>query len=223
MSLKEKLEKREFPLDKAPCILDMSNRNVFVNKEAQNPNELASFEDYNSYWEEARVLTQKLKVDSYGSWELGIAVINTKHFENRQTLDRLFFAQYEIEPEIKQYGKISIQEAIEMCQVEIGCNMDFYLQNPNEIEKDLNRSVDICSIKDNIEALKRLEDELFYNQMCSLFGDDVDDFENDQDESSDKFNKVCTVKEFAIFIRDGNSVFATGRRGDFYLLFSFAY
>jgi hypothetical protein len=92
--------------------------------------------------------------------------------------------------------------------------MDFYLQHPNEINSDLNRSVDICLIKDDIEALKKLEEELFYNQMCSLFGDDADDFleddENDQAESNDKFKKVCTVKEFAILFFDGNCVYATG-------------
>ena len=88
MSIKEKLEKYEFFLENAPCILDMNNRRVLVNKEAPNPNELASFEDYNSYWEEVRVVTQKLKVESYGDWELSVAVVNTKHFENRQTLNQ---------------------------------------------------------------------------------------------------------------------------------------
>lgn len=81
MSIKEKLEKYEFFLENAPCILDMNNRRVLVNKEAPNPNELASFEDYNSYWEGSRNLTQKLKVESYGDWELSVAVVNTKHFD----------------------------------------------------------------------------------------------------------------------------------------------
>ena len=73
-----------------------------------------------------------------------------------------------------------------MCRVEIGCEMDFYLQHENEIEKDLNRKVDICLIKDNIEKVKSLEEQLFYNQMCRLFGDD----EDDKDERNDKFKKV---------------------------------
>lgn len=85
-----------------------------------------------------------------------------------------------------------------MCRVEIGFDMDFYLQHPNEIKNDLNRSVDICLIKNDIEALKKLEEELFYNQMCSLFGDDVDDFleedENGQGGSNDKFKKVCSQR-----------------------------
>lgn len=221
MSIKEKLEKYEFLLENAPCILDMNNRRVLLNKEAPNPNELASFEDYNSYWEEARNLTQKLKVESYGDWEMSVAVVNTKHFENRQTLDRLFLAQFGIEAEPKQFGRVSIRDAISMCRVEIGCEMDFYLQHETEIEKDLNRKVDICSINDNIEKVKSLEEELFYNQMCRLFGDDVDDFlEDDEDE---KLKKVCTVKEFAILFLDGNCVYATGRRGDFYLLFTYLY
>lgn len=226
MSLKEKIEKYEFLLDDAPIILDMNEREVFVNKEAPNPNELASFEDYNSYWEGARVLTQKLKVESYGSWELGIAAINAKYFENRQALDRIYLSQYGTEADINQIGKIPIQYAISCCRVEISCNMKFYLDHPNEIEKDLNRSVDICTIKDDIDALKRLEDELFYNQMCRLFGDDDGDIledENDQNKNNDKFNKVCTIKEFAILFIDGNCVFATGRRGDNYLLFSYVY
>lgn len=94
MSIKEKLEKHEFLLENAPDILYMNNRRVLVNKDAPNPNELALFEDYNSYWKEARVLTQKLKVESYGDWELSVTVVNTKYFENRQTLDRLFLSQF---------------------------------------------------------------------------------------------------------------------------------
>jgi hypothetical protein len=119
MSIKEKLEKHEFLLEYATCILDMNNRRVLVNKDAPNPNELASFEDYNSYWKEVRVLTQKLKVESYGDWELSVAVVNTKYLENRQTLDRLFLAQYGKEAEIKQFGRVSIRDAILMCRVEI--------------------------------------------------------------------------------------------------------
>lgn len=100
---------RSFSLENAPCILDMNNRRVLVNKEAPNPNELASFEDYNSYWEEVRVVTQKLKVESYGDWELSVAVVNTKHFENRQSLNRLFLSQFGIEAETKQFGRVSIR------------------------------------------------------------------------------------------------------------------
>ena len=125
-------------------------------------------------------------------------MVNTKYFENRQTLDRLFLGQFlGIEAKIEQFGRVSIRNAILMCNVEISCDMDFYLQHPNEIEMDLNRSVDVCLIKDDIESLKRLEEELFYNQMCSLFGDDVDDFleddEDDQSGNNDKFKsqRVC--------------------------------
>lgn len=92
--MKEKLENHEFLLENAPCILDMNNRRVLVNKDAPNPNELASFEDHNSYWKEARVFTQKLKVESYGDWKLSVTVVNTKYLENLQTLDRLFLGQF---------------------------------------------------------------------------------------------------------------------------------
>ena len=104
MSIKEKLEKYEFLLENSPCILDMNNRRVLINKEAPNPNEQASFENYNSYWKEARIVTQKLKVESYGNWDLSVTMVNTKHFENRQNLDRLFLAQFGIEAEPKQFG-----------------------------------------------------------------------------------------------------------------------
>ena len=221
MSIKEKFKNHEFTLGHSPRILEMDHTRIFINKDAPNPNELASFQDFLSYREETRLLTHKLKVESYGDWEMGISVISTIYFDDRHSLDKFycrFFDEYE------EFGTISIRDAIYECGVEISCNMDFYLKHPTEIELDLNRSVDVCLIKDDAEAMQRLEEELFYNLMCSLFGEDVDDdyLEKEKNGENDgKFKKVCTVKEFAILYKDGNDVYATGKRGDNYLLFRY--
>ena len=54
-----------------------------------------------------------------------------------------------------------------MYRVEIESEMDFYLQHPNKFEKDLKRSVEYCLIKDDIKAVKRLEEELV--SLITLF------------------------------------------------------
>ena len=50
----------------------------------------------------------------------------------------------------------------------VSCNMEYYLNNREELEKDLNRKVtNECELKE-----EKLEQELFYNLMCKWFGNE---------------------------------------------------
>jgi hypothetical protein len=235
----EKSQKTYF-LPDAPYIINMKLNQVYINKYAPCPNEQASFDDFMSYWQEARVLTHKLIGESYGCWELKVSAIDKRFFESRHELDILFLKQREEEnvneSEFKSWERISIRRAISLCRVQIMCNMDYYFEHASELEADLGRQVNIESVRQDAVATKILEQELFYKHMCKLFGaetenedDDsikwskVEEREDDEDWERNIYEKVYMIKEFTILILDGNYVVCSARRGQSYLLFNFTY
>lgn len=239
---KEKLEKSQtyYNLEDAPRIIDMKPNQVYINKYAPCPAEQASFDDFVSYWKEARVLTHKLRVKSYGDWEMKVAAMDKRLLKSRHELDILFLehcGQDVDESNFKSWERMSIRRAIAKCRVEITCNMDYYFENPSELEADLGRKINVESVKQDTEATKMLEQELFYKHMCKLFGAETENEEEDdsikwsKDEELDDdedwqrniYEKIYMLKEFTMLSCDGNSVFCTARRGQSYLLFKFLY
>jgi hypothetical protein len=235
-----KQKRNSYFLEDAPRIIDMKPNQVYINKYAPCPAEQASFDDFISYWEEARVLTHKLRVKSYGDWEMQVAAISKSHLESRHELDTLFLkhsGQEVNESEFESWERISMRRAIAKCRVEITCNMDYYFEHASELEADLGRKVNVKSVKEDAYATRMLEQELFYKHMCKLFGAETENEEEDdsikwsEDEKLDDdedwqrniYEKVYMIKEFTILSLDGNSVFCTARRGQSYILFKFLY
>jgi hypothetical protein len=89
-------------------------------------------------------------------------------------------------------------------------NLDYYLANWEELEKDLGRKVD-KNLERTEAEWKRLSDELFYNLMCRIFGGPLDIDQQDQD------GKKFIITDFHSF--DDICLYASGRRGQFYILF----
>ncbi|CAF3006029.1 unnamed protein product, partial [Rotaria sp. Silwood2] len=183
MSIKEKFERGIYSLKSVPRILDMDVTGIYINKNGLYPNEVESLEDMD--WERDKLLTQKLKATSYGDWQFHIGMINTKHFENREKLDDMFVNKSErtISEACKNTERISIQKAIELFGIEFSCDMDWYLKNQNAIEEDLNRKLLSLDLNDEY-LMKKLEQELFYNQMCKLFGGTEDDHNKPKDDDT---------------------------------------
>ncbi|CAF4531369.1 unnamed protein product, partial [Didymodactylos carnosus] len=156
---------------------------IYINKNGLYPNEVESLEDMD--WERDKLLTQKLKATSYGDWQFHIGMINTKHFENRENLDDMFVNKSErtISEACKDIERISIQKAIGLFGIKFSCDMDWYLKNQNAIEEDLNRKILPLDLNDKY-LMKKLEQELFYNQMCKLFGETEDDHNKPQDDET---------------------------------------
>ena len=215
LSIKEKSQKQIYKL-KAPRLLYMNPSEVFVNKYAPYPNEADLFK-----WDENKVKTEKIKGESYGYWDFIVQTINSGHFNSRGELDDLFLPNEfrTVSNCCVQLNKIAINEAFERLNVDVSCNMDYYLKHPEEIEKDLNREK-----KEDEFNSPRLEQELFYAQMCQIFGESETSDELEQaGKNETNFDKVFMLKDFHLLSNDGNSIYATAKRGNFYLLFFFVY
>ena len=80
----------------------------------------------------------------------------------------------------------------------------------------------------NETELKRLEQELFYNQMCELLGENEDDYIQKDEKAlmgSEEmlYEKAYILRNFRMLYDDGNLTFGTARRGNFYFLFYYIY
>jgi hypothetical protein len=219
VSLKEKFKKEIYKLDNVPRLLYMDSSDVFVNKHAPYPNEIDSLNSFN--WHENKVRTEKLKCTSYSCWEFIVEAINSAYFDSREKLDDLFVPKESRTESSSCFNlnKISINDAFDILNVKVRCNMDYYLKHPEEMEKDLSRK-----IKDEEFNSPMLEQELFYTLMCKILGDSEPSDKLDQasiDETS--FGQVFMLKDFHLLSNDGNIIHATAKRGDFYLLFFYAY
>jgi hypothetical protein len=210
-------------LHDAPRILYIDTSGIFINKNAPYPNEIESLEDMD--WERDKIQTYKLKETSYGDLQFKIEMINTKYFDSREMLDKLFVSKDRQTP-FSNMEQISIEDALKYFSIELSCNMDYYLKTNHEIEKDLNRNNVNIDLNDEL-AMKKLEKELFYNQMLKLFGEieaTSDDIIISKD-GDDKifFEKAFILKDFHMLFMDGNYRMATARRGNYYLIFNFVY
>ncbi|CAF1119934.1 unnamed protein product [Adineta steineri] len=202
MSIKEKFERNIYSLDCIPRILDMDAPGIFINKNGSYPDEIESLEDMD--WERDKLLTPKLIATSYGDWECTIGMINIKHFENREKLDDMF-----------------IDKTMKLLRIKFSCDMNWYLNNQNAIEEDLQRQVLPLDLN-NEYSMKKLEQELFYKQMCKLFGEIEDDDNKPQDDDT-IYEKCFILKDFHMLHSYENYKFASAQRGNYYLLFSFVY
>jgi hypothetical protein len=231
MSIKEKLEKNIYLINDAPCIMVMNGyKGIFINKNLPCANEVESFEKV----KKTSVQIDKLKAKGFGSdWDFDVEMINIKHFESRQKLDEMLLTQgsrdQNVPEPVQNIELISIQEAFSFTGIELCTNMDFYLKNKQELEADLGRPVLDLDLS-NVSDLKRLSQELFYKQMCKLFSQGnyedeitaVDDIVESNSGNNDSFEKCFILREFHKYL-DGNYMYASSRRGNFYILFNFAY
>lgn len=226
MSVREKLERKIYDIEACPRILFLKRDEISVNKKAPHPDAVESFENLD--WARDGVVTKKLKASSWGNWQFDVSEISKEHFESREKMEDLF-----IEESLRTFSqsacvsfeRISLPKIAKLMDLnEFTANMDFYMSNRKEMEKDLGRPVGDADLKDNS---KRLEQELFYNQMRKLLGSVDDDFDvvKSQTEIVDDldhhYGKTLIVRDFKILSADGNNKYATGSRGDFYLLFTF--
>lgn len=227
-SIKEKLERGIYSLSRAPRILDMDVcGNIYVNRRGPYPDEKESLEDMD--WEEDKLRTQKLQADSDGEWNFLAGIINAKHFDSRESCDALFVGKNEPGHSLLSHVEhgISFKKALKLLNVEISCNMDYYLSNKVEIENDLNRKLDASIDLNDKVLVKKLEAELFYTLMCKLFGGSENEEaisdsrpEVDDETLTTLFDKTFMLNEFHLLSSDDNNYkFATARRGNYYLLF----
>jgi hypothetical protein len=204
-------------IDDLPRIMSMNNSEVILNSKLLSTNDIESLEDIDENMN--KVETLKFKATGYGSWDLHINVIKADHFENRNQLDQLFFYDDTPDRMSQNIQRISIENALKFTGVEITIDMDFYLKNKDVLETDLKRSV----TDSDLQNLKKIEQELFYNQMCTIFGkqnDEGDYVKGKKNNKDDSFEKSFILRQFHKYTSGGN-LYGSSKRGDYYFLFSY--
>ena len=119
------------------------------------------------------------------------------------------------DPPISKVECTSLEEALRLLDINISCDMEYYLSNTDEMEKDLDRQLENFD-PNNKDMMKELEAELFYKQLVKIFGEDDDNDDMAADQKTRK--KKLTLKEFHLLYSDGNDALATARRGSYYIL-----
>ena len=204
-------ESGKYTLHQVPRLLDIEHSGVHVHKDGLQQDIIKSQEFIN--WLGNRVLIPKLKGSSYGDFYLDIGLIGTQYFESREKLDSLYANEWSDEDDDPDDSeppfmreRISLKEALELLTVTISSNMDYYLANRAEMEKDLGKKLDSLDLSDE-SVLKQLEGQLFDNQMTKIFGEEECD------------GVAVILTDFHLLFRDGNSAYATAKRGNYYWIF----
>ncbi|XP_018014083.1 uncharacterized protein LOC108671116 [Hyalella azteca] len=210
-----KLENGTYSLMKTPLVLAVDHSNqVHLHKDGPNQDVIKCLQGLDD-WSRDKVPTQKLKASSFGDYEFSLGIIHSRHFESREKLDSLYSQEWQYsEPfdpnkKVETVEKITFQKALELLTVTISCNMDYYLANYEEMEKDLGRKL-VNFDRDDEKLVKGLEQELFYNQVVKIIGGSVDD---------DRATSSVMLKNFRNLFYDGNDTFATAEHGEHYLIF----
>jgi len=226
-TLSQKLERFYDIILEVPKIIGFGVDRICINKSVPNCDEL------NNNWMNNHCLTNKLKADNYGDWSLTIKMVNTKFFQSRDDFDeKVLCGDEKMDFPDKSFQKISFRKALNLFDVDVWCNMDYYLEHRNELDVDLARHCDLdVELKKDSESSIRLEEELLYKLLCKIFGEHhwkgVNDLkighhiecnENTEKQSS-SFDKDFYLEEFYYLIADSQSLTATAKRGNYYLLF----
>ncbi|CAF0908142.1 unnamed protein product [Brachionus calyciflorus] len=218
MSIKKKLKNNIFKLSNIPCIFSIDYDRVLMNKDAIYPNELESLEEILDK-ESGLVETNKLIAQNRDA-QLQIRVISVKHFENRNDFDAIYLKSIDRESYSKEFEKISINKAFELLDVDVSCNMEYYLNNHDELENDLKRKVNESELKE-----EKLEQELFYNLMCKCFGNDsesFDDITQNDNKTDNIYRKTCMLKDFRVNFST-NYYYGTAQRENYYFVFEYVF
>jgi hypothetical protein len=225
LSIKEKFKRKILCIWKIPTNLSMDDSNVIAYK--YNSTQISIDDIEKSDYE--KIPINKLKANRVSSWDFSITKISCDYFDSKDELDQLFIEE-ELElvgvPPIcgKTIERISIENVLKQFEIDFSCNMSYYLDHQDEIEKDLKRKIDLNSKMNNETELKRLEQELFYNQMCELLGENEDDYIQKDEKAlmgSEEmlYEKAYILRNFRMLFDDGDKMFGTARRGNFYFLF----
>ena len=226
-----KFENYDYSLRFVPQVLGMSVEGVFVDNNApySHSTNLIKFIEQRKQPgrqpKKNRVQTNKLKAKGSGDWSLGVCTVKRSFFRSREAFENITLSQ-----DLRDYNdlcdilfaKISIREAMERMFVECSCDMDYYLTHRSELEVDLGRQLATDFDPSDVKVVKKLEQELFYVNMCKIFGQENDDDLVEVDNVGALYNKSFMLRDFRFLSYDGNDMYAIAIRDSFYLLFYFS-
>lgn len=228
--IREKFEKGKYTVDSIPVILFMDETGVHISRNPE-PNLIEYSQIYSHSSESCRMpklnvlfgiqlIDHYLKKHDFDAW---IRKVPKCYFKSREMLQEVM-----IENDIvfkrnnairvpKVFTNISMREALKQMIISCWCDMTYYCANKSELEADLNRSISPEIDLNNEQVLEKLEDELFYVNMCKLFGPEIDDDKSDINNAL--YEKSFMLKNFSVFYNDGNEIQAIAERGQDYFMF----
>lgn len=223
-SIRDKFETNVYNLLELQELISMDHEGVYVNEEAPNQDIINFYEHLNNTdKEKGNVPTQKLKATGHADWGFSVRKLPVSYFRSRDVLEELMISKkhrHESKKYCIQAAKMSMREIMNWFFVSCSCNMQYYLANKSELEADLGRSLSVdFNATDDLEV-RRLEQELFYVNMCKIFGTGGD--EDDKVEPDGKqilYDKSYMLKDFSVISFDGNEMHATAVRDNNYFIF----
>lgn len=194
MSLCEKLRDGTYLILDSPKILILESGELFVNKYAPNLDDTKAFEDQSEL--KNLVKTEKLITCKETDF-VQIGSISSRHFTSREEFDSIFLECLEESEFSNSYGVISMTRVFHLLCPDVKCNMKYYENNKDELERDLNRKLDYSEL----ENLEKLEQELFFHLMHKWFGNDCKELMADISMMDDKQFwlkdfRICTIPGF---------------------------
>jgi hypothetical protein len=213
LSIKEKLKRGIYSYWYLPTIMSIDARGIIeVNNQAPYPNEIEVFE----LKRQENHRNHKLKASSYGDWELIIYKVKMEHFDSREEFDDKCVDDHQ-QSERGNISQISIQKALlESFDLTLSCNMEYYLTKVNQLKRDLKHDIDIDECLKSSQTIQKLEEELFYNQMYAILGEEEDDDYSELiNEEESLFEKSFVLKDYREFFFRDSWKFATCKRGAF--------
>lgn len=221
-SMREKFEDGTYSVYDLPNALFMDHTGVYVDS--------APYPDIPEGQErvENRVSKKKkmptLKATSDGDcddWDFKVKVIHTDSID-RDSLEEMVMSKSDRkvdQVDDQCIPKISVDEALKKMKVTLSIDMKYYLQKTHDLDADLEYKVSDSLKSKDANEMRKLEQELFYKTMCRLFGKENADDQIEMDGKN--YGKSFIIRDFSILTYDGNTMIATARRGDYYLLFRF--
>jgi hypothetical protein len=144
--IKKMMEVYDINVTEVPRLLFAETSRIMIDERGPivtiEPNKLSLFETQ----AEEMTRIQKLKFDGYGDWELNATMIHSAYFASRQEVDEFLAPEFTIDRKNtieEKRDKISIEEIGTMDGMKcFFLNLEYYLANWEELEKDLGRSVE---------------------------------------------------------------------------------
>ncbi|CAF0902441.1 unnamed protein product [Brachionus calyciflorus] len=209
--IQEKFEKGDFSFQNIPRVICMKNSEVFIFEKSE-------FTKPQQYY--------RLKAFSYGDWQLYISAIKCEYFQNREVFDNLFLNEMEIDkPKSLEYiPYISIQKALKFLQVDINCEMDYYLSDLSKIRNDLQHDLSDNFINQNLDMI---QDKLFYLIMCEIFdicGYNTEECHKNElikNQENNETEMSYILNDFRLLYNDAGEKYSTARRGEYYIIIDF--
>lgn len=112
-----------------------------------------------------------------------------------------------------------MRDAFDSVLLELSCDMDYYVANRIELAADLGRQLSPQDDLSDAQVLKKLEQELFYVNMCKIFGALIDAARIEIDGKEVLFDRAFMLNDLRVLSYESNQIDATAAREDYYFAF----